>query len=162
MISLKFQDFLGLLGSSWGLLGGSLGAPGRSLGSPGARFGIFFASILLDTLEHEKCPAKSDFPCDFYEISGPSWAPFGSSWGLLGPSLGAPGRFSGSPGARFGVLFRYLSPYAVPVGSLVFRGFLKTSKVFLGCSLGGCYGSWGLLGEPISYMAVLEFFNRQK
>ena len=107
---------------------------------------------------------------DSYEISGPSWAPFGSSWGLLGPSLGAPGRFSGSPGARFGILFHYLSPYAVPVGavgavpvgSLVFRGFLKTSRVFLGCSLGGCYGSWGLLGEPISYMAVLEFFNREK
>ena len=108
----------------------------------------------------------------FLVISMRSQDLLGLLLGALGnssvPPWGLRGVFRKARGRALGSFFRYLSAYAVPVGavgavpvgSLVFRGFLKTSKVFLGCSLGGCYGSWGLLGEPISYMAVLEFFNK--
>ena len=54
------------------------------------------ATILLDTLEHEKCPAKLNFPGDFHEISGLPWAP----WELLGAPrwlLGSSGAFLGKP-----------------------------------------------------------------
>ena len=88
-----FFFFLYLIKFSGVLLGQPRGVPRE------AQWRVLWclsATIMLDTLEHEKCPAELDFPGDFFEISGLPWAP----WELLGAPrwlLGSSGAFLGKP-----------------------------------------------------------------